>query len=117
MKYNVTGDFTLINASGGTVQNLSSVQPIEISNSNAQGSGVLVKPFESISFSGNIYVRCPAGNSAEIRIVPFNAATASSSSSDSTSGGYDDTTQDIWNDATSSYDPDWDSELNRIFNP
>lgn len=122
MKYEVSNNFTRINSSGGTIQNLSSSKVIEVSNSNTLGSGVLIKPFESISFSGNIYVRCPAGGLAEVRVVPFNAASSSSSSS---SDNYDDTTQDIWNDttgdstgdSTQSYDPDWDSELDNIFNP
>lgn len=126
MKYSVSSNFTRINSSGGTIQNISS-QVIEVSNTNTLGSGVLIKPLESISFSGNIYVRCPAGNVAEVRIVPFNAASSSSSGSgdsggDST-GDYNDPIDDIWNDNTGdstgnqSYDPDWDSELDNIFNP
>lgn len=120
MKYEVSNNFTRINSSGGTIQNLSSSKVIEVSNSNTLGSGVLIKPFESISFSGNVYVRCPAGGLAEVRVAPFNAASSSSSSS---SDNYDDTAQDIWNDSTGdstgnqSYAPDWDSELDNIFNP
>lgn len=125
MKYEVSNNFTRINSSGGTIQNLSSSKVIEVSNSNTLGSGVLIKPFESISFSGNVYVRCPAGGLAEVRVVPFNAAASSSSSGDSSGDSTYDPIDDIWNDttgdstgdSTQSYDPDWDSELDNIFNP
>ena len=122
MRYTVTNDFTRINSSGGTIQNISS-QVIEVSNTNSLGSGVLVKPLESISFSGAIYVRCPAGNVAEVRIVPFNASSSSSGSGDTSGDSTYDPIDDIWNENTGdstgnqSYDPDWDSKLDNIFKP
>lgn len=116
MRYPVSSDFTRINSSGGTIQNISS-QVIEVSNTNALGSGVLVKPLESISFSGNIYVRCPAGNVAEVRVVPFNAASSSSSSSGDTSGDttgdYNNPIDDMWNTAPDS--SEFDSDINNLW--
>ena len=116
MKYTVTGNFTRINSSGGTVQNISS-QMIEISNTNVLGSGFLLRPLESISFSGNIYARCPAGNKAEMRVVPFGASSSSgSSSSDTTSSGsdFDDDINDMWNtDSTDS--SEYDSDINNLW--
>ncbi|MBR3368969.1 hypothetical protein IKG45_04275 [Candidatus Saccharibacteria bacterium] len=122
MKYTVSSDFTQINSSGGTIQNISS-QVIEISNTNSLGSGVLLKSLESISFNGNIFVRCPAGVPAEVRIVPFNASSSSggSSSSDTTSGGessgdstFDADINDMWNNLPDT--SDFDSDVNDVWN-
>ena len=125
MKYTVSSDFTQINSSGGTVQNLSTVQLIEVSNTNSLGTGVFRRPLEKISFSGNIYVRCPAGGRVDVSIVPFGASSSSgggSSSSDTTSGGessgdstFDADINDMWNNLpdTSEFDTDvnniWDN--------
>lgn len=123
MKYTITGDFTRISSSSGTVQNLSTVQLVEVSNSNSLGTGVLLRPLEKISFGGTIYARCPAGMTVDISVVPFGASSGGSSSSDTTSGGSSDTTSggsdfdddidDMWNTAPDS--SEFDSDINNLW--
>ena len=123
MKYTITGDFTRISSSSGTVQNLSTVQLVEVSNSNALGTGVLLRPLEKISFSGNIYVRCPAGGRVDISVVPFGASSGGSSSSDTTSGGessgdstFDADINDMWDNLPDSSDTtEFDSDINNLW--
>ena len=130
MIYNLTSNFTRLSERTGTIQNSSAHYSIEVSDKNQPGTGIVLKPGETFSFSNQtLYARCE-GTHADVRVVPFMIA-ATGGSGGSSSGGtdtsgdssnYDETAGDIWDtsgdttgDSTQTYDPDWDSELDNIF--
>lgn len=86
MTYEITNEFTKINETSGTVQNLGNPFSVEVTNKAERNSGFLLFPLQKFSFSGQtIYVRCvEEGEKAEIRVIPFvtdsaNTATGGSS--------------------------------------
>lgn len=101
MNYNVTSDFTKLSETSGTIQNISYVHTLEISNSNSKNSGFLLFPLNKVSFNGAVYVRCTdEGGRADIRVVNFIA---------DSSGGASSATD------TSTPTPMTEDELNYIF--
>lgn len=126
MKVLLSDSFTKISVTTGTIQNVSD-NIIEISSDQTINNGVLLKPYDMFCFSDTtLYARCYNGGGGYIRVVSFGLGTVGSGGSSSggadTSGdssNYDETTDDIWDtsgDSTQTYDPDWDSELDNIFN-
>lgn len=72
MIYNLTRSFTQIAETTGTIQNASSTTTVEMSTSNTPDTGILIYPLEKVSFSDKtIYLRCVDGESAEVRVIPF----------------------------------------------
>ncbi len=75
MLYSLTGEFTQITETTGTIQNSSHVGIIEMSNSDTPDSGILIYPLQKVSFSDQtIYLRCIDGY-AEARVLPFELVT------------------------------------------
>jgi len=79
MIYNVNYDsFTKIAETAGTMQNIKFGNQrgsiVEMSHETVMGSGILVEPGGRHYFSGtDIYLRCAEeGQTAEVRVVPFN---------------------------------------------
>ena len=71
MLYSLTGEFTQIAETTGTIQNSSHVGTIEMSTSDTPDSGILIYPLQKVSFSDQtIYLRCIDGY-AEARVLPF----------------------------------------------
>lgn len=99
MNYQITSEFTKLNESSGTIQNISYVHTLEISNSNSKNSGFLLFPLNKVSFNGAVYVRCTdEGGRADIRVVNFIADSSGGASS-----------------ATNTPTPMTEEELNDIF--
>lgn len=73
MQYLVSNaGFTKITEPKGTLQNISRTWTIEVSNTTAENSGVLLPPMCKIQFDGDsVYVRCVDGSGAEARVIPF----------------------------------------------
>lgn len=73
MRYNVTSDFTQIAETAGTIQNVSTVYPVEVSDNAEPGSGILLFPLNKVSFADKtLFVRCTDENGhAEIRVTNF----------------------------------------------
>ena len=73
MRYNVTSEFTKISETSGTIQNVSNVYPVEVSDKAEAGSGILLYPLNRFSFNeALLYVRCiDSGGHAEILVTPF----------------------------------------------
>ena len=72
MLYTITGDFTKITETSGTIQNTSSIYTIEMSATGTQDSGILIYPLHKHSFADtDVYLRCVDGGSVEVRVVPF----------------------------------------------
>lgn len=102
MKYTLSNSFTPIDLTAGTIQNVSQVSTVEISNSIVPNSGLLLDPREKITFSGeNLYARCTGLNGAEIRVTPFfvnnGGGTSQGGSSSSTRFATDDEVDEIIN--------------------
>lgn len=75
MIYSLTENFTQISETTGTIQNASHIGTIEMSDSNAPDSGILIYPLQKVSFSDQtVYLRCIDGY-AEARVLPFELVT------------------------------------------
>ena len=72
MRYMLSKEFTKISETSGTIQNASQIRTIEMSTSNAAGSGILINPLQKHTFSNlsNVYLRCVDGQCAAC-VVPF----------------------------------------------
>lgn len=87
MLYNICDEFTKITETRGTIQNTSQCYSIEISDSAEAGNTFLLYPLNSISFSGNVYLRCTErGGHVRVNVVSFVVNAAAGSSSGSSSG-------------------------------
>lgn len=72
MKYIINDQFTKINETKGTIQNISSVFSVEVYNKAEADTGIILYPLNKFTFSGeDIYLRCAAGGWAEVRVIPF----------------------------------------------
>lgn len=73
MRYNVTSEFVKISETSGTIQNVSNVYPVEVSDKAEAGSGILLYPLNRFSFNeALLFVRCIDSNGhAEILVTPF----------------------------------------------
>lgn len=72
MRYEVTGEFTKISETTGTIQNMSNVYAVEVSNKAEADSGIILYPLNRISVTlSECYLRCVDGGNAEVRVVPF----------------------------------------------
>lgn len=71
MRYIVSGEFTKITGTSGTIQNTSKINVVEISDTNEKDSGIMLYPLEKFTFSKSLYARCVDGAGAEVRVVPF----------------------------------------------
>ena len=80
MRYTVTSEFTKLNETGGTIQNISQIYTLEVSSYRTKDSGILVYPLNSITFSGSpVYVRCVDTNGfIDVRVATFTVGGASS---------------------------------------
>ena len=83
MRYVVSGDFTKISETAGTIQNVGNVYPVEVSDKAEPDSGILLYPLNKISFSDKtLYMRCTeVGGQAEIHVVPFTVDSVGGTSS------------------------------------
>ena len=71
MRYIATKEFQKINVTSGTIQN-ASYNVVEVSNKAEAGSGILLLPMNSFTFSGqSLYVRCLEGGGAAVNVVSF----------------------------------------------
>lgn len=75
MRYIVSGEFTEIAETSGTIQNTSKINVVEVSDTNEKGSGIMLYPLDRFTFSKSIYARCVDGGGAEVRVVPFEVGT------------------------------------------
>lgn len=72
MLYEVSNSFVKIDETQGIIQNASSGNDIEVSDEATTNSGIILKPGESLSFSGtDIYVRTIGNKNSAVRVVPF----------------------------------------------
>ncbi|MBR0062215.1 MAG: hypothetical protein IJP68_12140 [Selenomonadaceae bacterium] len=73
MRYNITGDFTKITETAGTIQNVSNVYTVEVSDKAEADSGIFLYPLNKFSFTDKtLFVRCVDINGhAEIRVTDF----------------------------------------------
>lgn len=71
MRYIVSGEFTKIDETSGTIQNTSKINVVEVSDTNEKGSGIMLYPLDRFTFSKSLYARCVDGGGAEVRVVPF----------------------------------------------
>ena len=72
MIYQLGNDFTQISETTGTIQNTSHINTVEMSNSTVEGSGILIYPLQTKSYSNKtIYLRCYENGGAEVRVIPF----------------------------------------------
>lgn len=73
MRYTVTGEFTKINESAGTIQNTSQIYSLEVSAYQTKDSGILVYPLNSVTFKGSpVFVRCVDTNGViDVRVATF----------------------------------------------
>ena len=88
MLYNVTDQFTKLAETAGTIQNVSNIFSVEVSDKAEPNSGFLLFPLNKISVaSTQLYVRCVDGT-AEVRVVPFvdNSGSVASSGGASSAG-------------------------------
>ena len=88
MIYNVTGEFTKLSETTGTIQNVSNVYPVEVSDKAEPNSGILLFPLNKFSFSDkSLFVRCTdADGHAQIRVTPFVVDSGGSSGGESSAG-------------------------------
>ena len=87
MLYNVTDQFTKLAETAGTIQNVSNIFSVEVSDKAEPNSGFLLFPLNKISVaSTQLYVRCVDGT-AEVRVVPFVDNSAGTSSGGASSAG------------------------------
>ena len=91
MIYLAKQTFTQIAESSGTIQNISRIFPVEVSDKAEADSGILLYPLNKFSYSGKtLFVRCiEAGGWAEIRVVPFEINVANFVSSGASSADVD----------------------------
>ena len=107
MLYTLTSSFTRLSETTGTIQNSSS-HSIEVSNQEIFGTGVVIKPGETFSFSNAIlFARCE-GAKAVVRVVPF-VLGAGGTSSSSSSPDYTGDVEDMWNDSGDPTQEMWDN--------
>jgi len=107
MLYTLTSSFTRLSETTGTIQN-SSQHSIEVSNQEVFGTGVVIKPGETFSFSNaNLFARCE-GAKAVVRVVPFVLGAGGTSSSPSTPD-YTGDVEDMWNDSGDPTQEMWDN--------
>ena len=86
MRYIVTNNFIKINETKGTIQNLSQINSVEVSNKAETDSGILLHPLNKFTFCDEtIYLRC-TGEIAEVSVVPFIVDAFGGSSSGSSVG-------------------------------
>lgn len=114
MRYNITGNFTKIAETSGTIQNISNVYPVEVSDKAEAGSGILLYPLNMFSFKAPaIYMRCTdASGWAECRVVTFiNGNTSTDSTETNEDDNVDQMLDDILN-TSSNYTPN--SEVDPI---
>ena len=72
MRYEITDEFTKISETTGTIQNMSNVYAVEVSNKAEADSGIILYPLNRISVTlSECYLRCVDGGNAEVRVVPF----------------------------------------------
>lgn len=89
MLYNICEEFTKITETRGTIQNTSQCYSVEISDSAEAGNSFLLYPLRSVSFSGNVYLRCiERGGHVRVNVVSF-VVNASGSSSGGSSSDFD----------------------------
>lgn len=68
--YHVSKEFVRIEDVSGTIQNVSNVYTVEVSDRAVENSGVLIFPLNQLAFCGQLFMRCTDGF-AEVRVVPF----------------------------------------------
>lgn len=85
MRYIVSGEFTKITETSGTIQNTSKINVVEVSDTNEKGSGIMLYPLDRFTFSKSIYARCVDGGGAEVRVVTFADSSSSGSGGGSSS--------------------------------
>lgn len=89
MLYNVASSFVKIDETQGIIQNASSGNSIEVSDTGVADSGIILKPGESLSFTDtSIYVRTIGNKSSAVRVVPFVQGFTAGSTSDSASENF-----------------------------
>lgn len=73
MIYRVSNEFVKINETSGTIQNTGSCYVIELSDRAEKGSGFLLNPRQSITFSGELFARRTGNDTraVDLRVVPF----------------------------------------------
>ena len=103
MRYNVTGEFTKITETAGTIQNVSNIYPVEVSDKAEADSGIFLYPLNKFSFSDKtLFVRCVDINGhAEIRVTEFpvdsgSVSTGGSSANVATDEQVDDILDDLF---------------------
>ena len=103
MRYNVTGEFTKISETAGTIQNVSNIYPVEVSDKAEADSGIFLYPLNKFSFSDKtLFVRCVDINGhAEIRVTEFpvdsgSVSTGGSSANVATDEQVDDILDDLF---------------------
>ena len=124
MRYNVTNELTKISETAGTIQNVSNVYPVEVSDKAEAGSGILLFPLNQFSFNApTLYMRCTdAGGWAECRVVTFISGNNFTTSGESAEGNEDDAVEqmlsDILNDPNADYPTgeDVDAVINEMWN-
>ena len=100
MLYNVTDQFTKLAETAGTIQNVSNIFSVEVSDTAEPNSGFLLFPLNKISVaSTQLYVRCVDGT-AEVRVVPFvdNSVTSSGGTSSAGNVATDEQIDDLLDD-------------------
>lgn len=101
MIYNATNDFIRLSETSGTIQNNSFIFDVEISDKPVPNSGIFLHPLNKCSFCDSVlFVRCVAGSSAELRVVPFTldaCAVAYGGDSSPSASFTNDDVQDIFN--------------------
>ena len=77
MRQKITGEFTEISLSSGTLQNVSNYRKIEVASSGTKNSGIVLRPLEKIQIDSEVtlYIRAVGTSetlgSAYIAIEPF----------------------------------------------
>ena len=117
MLYTITNEFTRISETAGTIQNNSRIFDVEVSDRAVAGSGILLYPLNSFTFSGTtLYLRCRSADGwAAINVVPFFINSCFSVNSDSSSASGD-IVEDTWNGIYIPDDPDSQALIDAIWN-
>ena len=90
MRYVVSGEFTKISETSGTIQNVGNVYPVEVSDKAEADSGLLLYPLNKISFvDKTLYARCVEVEAVEICVVPFVVDMGIGASSSGSTSGFD----------------------------
>lgn len=129
MIFNIGANFARLPFATGTVQNVSSLYAVELSEDPSNEGGILLFPREKFSFSRTtLYARC-SGGLVRLNVVAF---VDDQSGSDSDSTVVDDSTvatedeldnlmDEIFSGGSSSADderdPDVDAMIDDVFNP